>query len=79
MFRWIRVLPNSALRGVAIESEQVIEAPLDWVHLGEHPSGLWSASISLVEQNGFLDFAERREESTHAHVESGLLGLSHSK
>lgn len=49
---------------------------MDGVHLGEHPSGSWSAPVSLVEQNCLLDFAERREESTHTHVESGLPGFS---
>jgi hypothetical protein len=48
-----------------------------WVHHREHPPCPRTSSLTLVEQHGLLDFAERREESTHAHVESGLFGFSH--
>ena len=73
----VGVVPRSASRGVFVESEEVVEALLNGVHLREHPPCPRTSSLTLVEQHGLLDFAERREESTHAHVESGLFGFSH--
>jgi len=52
------VVPISAFGGVGVEVEQVVEALLGGVDLGEHASGAGSSAFALVEQHGFLDPAE---------------------
>src|SRR5664280_3799318 len=70
------VVPKSALRSVFVEAEQVVEALLGGVHLGEHPPCPRAAPFPLVEQDGLLDVSVCAQEPAHAHVESGSLGFS---
>ena len=43
---------------MGVEAEEVVEACLGGVHLGEHPAGTGAAAFALVEQHGLLDAGE---------------------
>src|SRR6266567_8832119 len=51
----VRVVPNSALRRVILQGEQVVEAALDGVLLGEYAPGTGPSPLALVEEEGLFD------------------------
>ncbi len=65
--RLLAVVPNSTCGGVAVESEQVVEALLSGVHLGEHAPGPRTTALALVEQHCLFDARQTREKCPHAH------------
>lgn len=52
----------SAFRGVGVEVEQVVEARLAGVHLGEHPSGSGPSSFALCVRATGNESAESNRE-----------------
>ena len=59
---WLGVLPNSASGGVGVEPEQLEQALLGGVDVGEDALGAGSAFVpGGVEQDGFLNAAQGRE------------------
>src|SRR5674476_686604 len=60
---WLGVLPKSPPRGVGVESEDVVEAFLGGVGVGEDALGAGPAFVpGGVEQDGFLDAGEVGQE-----------------
>ncbi len=70
------VLPNSPLRGVSADAEEVIQVLLGGVDLGEHAPRTGSSSLSLVEHQGLLDVCQAVEEFPNAHMHAGMLGFA---
>ena len=62
--------------GVGVEAEEVVEAPLGGVDLGEHAPGSGPAPFALVEQHGLLDAGQGVEQFPHAHVQAGSVGFA---
>ena len=61
---------------VAVEVEEVVEALLGGVAVGDDAACSGSAAVALVEEDGFFDSGEGGEESTHGEVESGVGGVA---
>ena len=61
-------------RGVGIEAEQVVEATLGLVGLGEHAPGPGPSPLALVEQDRLFDAGQGVEESAHAEVNPAPVG-----
>src|ERR1035437_8381312 len=74
---WLGVLPKSTPWGVGVESEDVVEAFLGGVGVGEDALGAGTAFVpGGVEQDGFLDAGEVGQELPDAEVQPALVGLS---
>ena len=65
-----------ACGGVGVEAEEVVEALLGGVDLGEHAPGAGPAPFALVEQHGLLDAGEGAEQFPYAHVEPVAVGFA---
>src|SRR5512132_161145 len=52
---WGRCITHSAFGGVGVQAEQVVQALLDRVHLGQHVPGSGAAPRALIQQDGLLD------------------------
>src|ERR1035437_6656131 len=67
---WLGVLPKSTPWGVGVESEDVVEAFLGGVGVGEDALGAGTAFVpGGVEQDGFLDAGEVGQELPDAEVQ----------
>src|SRR5665647_3055062 len=74
---WLGVLPNSASGGVGVEPEQLEQALLGGVGVGEDALGAGSAFVpGGGEQDGFFDATQGREQLTDAEVQAAVVGLS---
>src|ERR1035437_9835776 len=74
---WAGVLPKSSPRGVGVESEDVVEAFLGGVGVGEDALRAGSAFVSGgVQQDSFLDAGEVGQKLPDAEVQPGLVGLA---
>ena len=60
---------------MSVEAEEVIEASLGGVLVGEDSPGAGAALSAGIEEHGFLDAGEAGEELTDAEVDAGLVGL----
>jgi hypothetical protein len=57
---------GSAAGGMLIEFEQLVEAALGGVEVGEHAAGARASALGGVEQGGFFDAGEGGQEFSHA-------------
>src|ERR1019366_6440954 len=74
---WLGVLPKSSSRGVGVEPEDVVEAFLGGVGVGEDALGSGTAFVpGGVEQDGFLDAGQVGQELPDAEVQAAVVGLS---
>src|SRR6266702_3494529 len=79
----VGVLPNSPVwawsagRCVAVNVEQVGQALLGGVHVGEHaPSPGAAFAAVVVEQHGFLDAGQLGQQLADRQVQAGVVGLA---
>ena len=61
---------------VAVEVEELVEALLGGVVVGDDATCSGSTAVALVEEDGFLDSGEGGEEATYGEVESGVGGVT---
>jgi hypothetical protein len=74
---WLGVLPKSTPRGVGVELEDVVEAFLGGVVVGEDALGAGPAFVpGGVEEDGLLDAGQVGQEFADAEVQAAVVGLS---
>src|SRR6266699_3017086 len=73
----VRVVPNSALRRVILQGEQVVEAALDGVLLGEYAPGTGPSPLALVEEEGRFDPGKAGKQRSHGEVHPRPVRLAH--
>src|SRR5674536_121113 len=73
---WGGYYPRLAFGCVLVEVEEVVEALLDGVEVGEHASCSGAAAVAGVDQDAFADAAQGGQQVADGQVYSGVFGFA---